>query len=73
MSDLATATFLSHMADHDLVVDITIISIDGYSYAVNLSCSDRGTICGEGPTLNQAVADAHSKFEEKLSEMRNLI
>ena len=71
MSDLATITMLSDLADHDMVIDITIMSSGGFT--VNLSCMDKDSISGMGSTLFEATENAYKLLEEKMLDMRNLL
>jgi len=75
MSDLASIDFLTEMADHKMVIDITVIghgpvvgSVDTINYTLHLALADRETIYGNGSTLQDAIASAYTKFEIKLNK-----
>ena len=74
---LASMTFLGEMADHKMVIDITIIGhgrqpLAGLNnYAVHLSLADRTTISSDGSSLQEAIDEAYKEFRAKQNKHRN--
>lgn len=69
-TDAESMRAITELANHDLVIDITIMGSDD-DYSIQLFLADKDSLFGKGISLQEAVKDVCAKFAQKINKDRN--